>query len=92
MFADDAPNELRPVDVTEHKTAEGKLCCCAARDAVSGRIVEYTIDSWPKSRLAVQALENAVAMQQSRPPSSLDGSFRAPSPCLRANGPHVAKL
>ena len=48
---------------TEHKTAEGKLYCCAIKDVYSGRIVGYSIDSRMKSRLAVQALENAVAMR-----------------------------
>ena len=51
------------MDITEHKTAEGKLYCCAIKDAFSGKIVGYSIDSRMKSRLAVQALENAVAMR-----------------------------
>ncbi|OLT20075.1 integrase [Ornithinimicrobium sp. CNJ-824] len=63
VFAADAPNELWLVDITEHKTAEGKLYLCAIKDAFSGRIVGYSIDSRMKSRLAVQALENAVAMR-----------------------------
>lgn len=63
VFAANAPNELWLVDITEHKTAEGKLYCCAIKDAFSGRIVGYSIDSRMKSRLAVQALENAVAMR-----------------------------
>ncbi|CDJ99726.1 transposase (fragment) [Microbacterium sp. C448] len=63
MFAAKAPNERWLVDITEHKTAEGKLCCCAIKDVFSGRIVGYSIDSRMKSRLAVQALENAVAMR-----------------------------
>ncbi|GAA2524173.1 integrase-like protein [Rarobacter incanus] len=63
VFAADAPNELWLVDITEHKTAEGKLYCCAIKDAFSSRIVRYSVDSRMKSRLAVQALENAVAMR-----------------------------
>ncbi len=63
VFAADAPNELWLTDITEHKTAEGKLYLCAIKDAYSGRIVGYSIDSRMKSRLAVQALENAVAMR-----------------------------
>ena len=63
VFAAEAPNELWLVDITEHKTAEGKLYCCAIKDVFSGRIVGYSIDSRMKSRLAVQALENAVAMR-----------------------------
>ena len=63
VFVADAPNELWLVDITEHKTAEGKLYCCAIKDVFSGRIVGYSIDSRMKSRLAVQALENAVQMR-----------------------------
>ena len=63
VFAAEAPNELWLVDITEHRTAEGKLYCCAIKDVFSGRIVGYSIDSRMKSRLAVQALENAVAMR-----------------------------
>ncbi len=63
VFTADAPNELWLTDITEHKTAEGKLYLCAIKDACSGRIVGYSIDSRMKSRLAVTALENAVAMR-----------------------------
>lgn len=45
------------------KTSEGKLYLCAIKDVFSGRIVGYSIDSRMKSRLAVQALENAVLMR-----------------------------
>ncbi len=63
VFAADAPNELWLTDITEHKTAEGKLYLCAIKEVFSGRIVGYSIDSRMKSRLAVQALENAVAIR-----------------------------
>ena len=63
VFAADAPNQLWLVDITEHKTAEGKLYCCAIKDACSGKIVGYSIGSRMKSHLAVQALENAVSMR-----------------------------
>lgn len=63
VFAADGPNELWLTDITEHKTAEGKLYLCAIKDVYSNRIVGYSIDSRMKSRLAVQALENAVAMR-----------------------------
>ncbi|MGV9194616.1 IS3 family transposase [Microbacterium sp. MC2] len=63
VFAADGPNELWLTDITEHRTAEGKLYLCAIKDAFSGRIVGYSIDSRMKARLAVQALENAVAMR-----------------------------
>lgn len=60
-FKAEAPNELWLCDITEHKTAEGKLYVCAIKDVCSNRIVGYSIDSWMKSRLAVAALNNAVA-------------------------------
>jgi transposase InsO family protein len=60
-FTADAPNTLWLVDITEHWTAEGKLYCCAIKDVFSNRIVGYSIDSRMKARLAVAALNNAVA-------------------------------
>lgn len=62
-FVADAPNELWLTDITEHKTAEGKLYLCAIKDVFSNKIVGYSIDSRMKSTLAVRALENAVAMR-----------------------------
>jgi transposase InsO family protein len=61
VFRADAPNRLWLTDITEHRTAEGKLYLCAVKDVYSGRIVGYSIDSRMKSRLAVAALESAVA-------------------------------
>ncbi|GGK44229.1 hypothetical protein GCM10010124_41320 [Pilimelia terevasa] len=40
---------------------EGKLYLCAVKDVWSRRIVGYSIDSRMKSRLAVNALDNAAA-------------------------------
>ena len=60
-FKADAPNQQWIGDITEHRTGEGKLCCCAFKDIYSNRIVGYSIDSRMKSRLAVAALNNAVA-------------------------------
>ena len=48
-------------DITEHKTAEGKLYLCAIKDVFSNRIVGYSISDRMKSRLAVDALNSAVA-------------------------------
>jgi putative transposase len=56
-----AANELWIGDITEHWTNEGKLYVCAFKDVFSNRIVGYSIDSRMKSRLAVAALNNAVA-------------------------------
>ena len=55
------PNELWLTDITEHKTGEGKLYLCAIKDVFVNRIVGYSVDTRMKSRLAVRALENAVA-------------------------------
>lgn len=60
-FTAPAPNRLWLTDITEHATSEGKLYLCAVKDVYSGRIVGYSIDSRMKSRLAVAALESAVA-------------------------------
>jgi transposase InsO family protein len=60
-FSADGPNELWLSDITEHRTAEGKLYVCAVKDVYSNRIVGYSIDSRMKSRLAVAALNHAVA-------------------------------
>lgn len=54
-------NRLWLADITEHATGEGKLYLCAIKDAFSNRIVSYSIDERMKSRLAVTALDNAVA-------------------------------
>ncbi len=61
VFTAETPNALWLTDITEHRTAEGKLYLCAIKDVHSNRIVGYSIDSRMKSRLAVTALDNAVA-------------------------------
>lgn len=63
-FTADGPNRLWLADITEHPTAEGKLYLCAVKDAFSRRIVGYSIDARMKSRLAVAALDNAVARRE----------------------------
>ncbi|TWD81942.1 transposase InsO family protein [Kribbella amoyensis] len=60
-FTAQAPNRLWLADITEHRTGEGKLYLCAVKDVYSNRIVGYSIDSRMKSRLAVAALNSAVA-------------------------------
>jgi transposase InsO family protein len=68
VFTATAPNQLWVTDITEHRTAEGKLYLCAVKDVHSNRIVGYSIDSRMKSRLAVTAIDNAVARR------SVDGA------------------
>ncbi len=60
-FTAGAPNRLWLADITEHRTGEGKLYLCAIKDVFFNRIVGYSIDSRMKSRIAVAALDNAVA-------------------------------
>ena len=60
-FTAQAPNRLWLTDITEHPTGQGKLYLCAVKDAFSGRIVGYSIDHRMKARLAVNALDSAVA-------------------------------
>jgi len=63
QFTADRPDELWLTDITEHPTAEGKLYLCAIKDACSGRIVGYSMDSRMKASLAVAALRNAIALR-----------------------------
>ena len=60
-FTADAPNQVWLADITEHRTAEGKLYLCAIKDLFSNRIVGWSIDSRMKARLVVAAIEMAVA-------------------------------
>lgn len=60
-FTADARNRLWLADITEHRTGEGKLYLCAIKDVFSNRIVGYSISDRMKSRLAVDALNNAAA-------------------------------
>jgi transposase InsO family protein len=62
-FGAKAANELWFADITEHPTAEGKLYLCAIKDAFSGRVVGYSMDSRMKASLAVAALKNAIALR-----------------------------
>jgi transposase InsO family protein len=59
-FTAPGPNLLWLVDITEHRTDEGKLYACVIKDVFSNRIVGYALDSRMKARLAVAALEVAV--------------------------------
>lgn len=62
-FSAEAPNWLWLMDITEHRTGEGKLYLCAVKDCFSNRIVGYSIDERMTAALAVAALRNAVAMR-----------------------------
>lgn len=60
-FTATGANELWLVDITEHPTREGKLYPCAVKDVFSRRIVGYSIADRMKARIAVDAVNNAVA-------------------------------
>ncbi len=60
QFRADTPNRVWLTDITEHWTSEGKLYCCAIKDAHSNRIVGYSISDRMTAKLAVDALRNAV--------------------------------
>jgi len=55
------PNRLWLADISEHRTAEGKLYCCAIKDVFSNRIVGWAVDKRMKASLVVAAIEMAVA-------------------------------
>ena len=61
VFTAARPNELWLTDLTEHRTAEGKIYLCAIKDVFSNRIVGYSISDRMQAQLAVDALETAVA-------------------------------
>ncbi|MFF4264142.1 IS3 family transposase [Streptomyces virginiae] len=63
-FTATGPNRLWLADITEHAAGDGKLYLCAIKDVFSNRIVGYSIDTRMKSRLAVTALDNAVARRE----------------------------
>lgn len=63
-FTADDVNELWLTDITEHPTDEGTLYLCAIKDVFSRRIVGYSMDSRMKARLAVNALESAIARRR----------------------------
>jgi putative transposase len=54
-FNRDGLNELWVSDITEHKTREGKIYCCAVLDTCRRKIVGWSIDSVQDSQLVVNA-------------------------------------
>lgn len=64
LFRASRPNQLWLADITEHPTGEGKLYLCAVKDACSGRIVGYSMQSRMQARLAVEAVNGAVARRR----------------------------
>jgi putative transposase len=62
-FTADRSNALWLTDITEHRTDEGKLYCCAIKDVYSNRIVGYSLSERMTAALAVLALRNAIALR-----------------------------
>lgn len=61
VFVANGPNEIWLTDITEHWTDEGKLYLCAVKDVFGNKIVGYATGPRMTARLAVAALEDAVA-------------------------------
>ncbi|MBU6213920.1 MAG: IS3 family transposase, partial [Actinomycetales bacterium] len=64
VFTADAPNRVWLTDITEHRTSEGKVYCCAIKDLYANRIVGYSINDRMTAQLAVDALSNAVTRRR----------------------------
>jgi len=62
-FTADRPDQLWLTDITEHRTTEGKLYCCAIKDVWSNRIVGYSMEDRMTASLAVSALRNAIGLR-----------------------------
>lgn len=62
-----SPNELWVTDITEHPTREGRLYCCCVLDTYSRRIVGWSIDSSPDTRLVINALDMALKNRDPKP-------------------------
>jgi transposase InsO family protein len=82
-FTADAPNQVWLTDLTEHWTDEGKLYLCAIKDVWSNRIVGYAIDERMKARLAVAAVETAVARRDGDVAGCILHSDRGSRGCKR---------
>jgi transposase InsO family protein len=67
---------------------KGKLYLCAIKDIYSNRIVGYSIDSRMKSRIAVAALDNAVARRNA---AGVDVADCGPASPPRAYTPTVGR-
>ncbi|MGQ4601234.1 IS3 family transposase [Nocardia sp. R6R-6] len=62
-FTAASPNLLWLTDISEHRTAEGKLYLCAVKDVWSNRIVGYSVDDRMTAALACSALRNAIGLR-----------------------------
>ena len=65
-FVADRPNTLWVTDITEHRTSEGTVHCCAMLDVYSRMIVGRSIADHIRTSLVVDALQ--MACWRRRPP------------------------
>lgn len=65
-FARSELDELWVSDITEHRTREGKVYCCAVLDTCSRRIVGWSIDSVQDAHLVVNALDMAIKQRSTK--------------------------
>jgi putative transposase len=63
-------DELWVTDITEHRTREGKVYCCAVMDTCSRRIVGWSIDTVQDAQLVVNALDMAMQQRTVKPARS----------------------
>lgn len=63
-FTVDGPNRLWITDITEHRTAEGKLYCAAVMDAFSRLIIGWSIADHMRTELVTDALGMAIIRRQ----------------------------
>jgi transposase InsO family protein len=63
-FARSELDELWVTDITEHRTREGKVYCCAVMDTCSRRIIGWSIDSVQDAQLVVNALDMAIGQRK----------------------------
>jgi transposase InsO family protein len=64
-FVRTAPNQLWVIDITGHRTREGKVYCAVVLDAYSRRVVGWSIDSRQDAALVTNALGMAIHNRQS---------------------------
>lgn len=59
QFRADAPDRVRFTDITQHRTPDGWVYCCAVVDAYSRRVVGWSIADHIRTELVVDALQMA---------------------------------
>ena len=88
-FTASSTNALWLTDITEHKTREGTLYCCAVLDQCSRRIVGWAIDRRNEATLVNDALTMAASSRTTSPTTILhsdhgsQGEFNWPSQHLK---------